>query len=67
MQKYNLISTFTKLKLAIKSDYWKLHLHIARITMETEMQNKYREKQELKKEVASFRIQLKSTSGLFPY
>ena len=66
-KKDNLISPFAKVKLAIKSGNWKLHLRIARIIMETEMQNKHQEKKNLKKEIASISIQLKSILGLFLY
>ena len=66
-KKDKLIPTFAKLKLAIKSSTWKLHLRIAQIIMETEMQNKYREKKNSKKEIASTSTQLKSILGLFLY
>ena len=62
-----MIPTFTKAKVAIKCGNWKLHLRIASILTETEMQNKYREKKKLKKEFASISIQLKSMLGLFLY
>ena len=64
-KKDSLIPTFAKVKLAIKSGNWKLHLRIARIIMETEIQNKHQEKKNLKKEIASICIQLKSILGLF--
>ena len=57
--------TFAKGKLAIGSGNWKLHLRIAKIIMETEMQNKHRQRRKLKKEIASISIQLKSMLGLF--
>ena len=66
-KKENLIPTFAKVKLAIKSGNWKLHLRIARIIMETEMLNKHREKRNLKLEIASVSIQLKGMLGLLLY
>ena len=66
-KKDNLIPTFAKVNLSIKSGNWKIHLRIARTIMETEIQNKHREKKKLKKEIASISIQLKSTLGLFLY
>ena len=51
----------------MKSGNWELHLPIARIITETEMQNKNREEKELKEEIAVTSIQLKSTLGLFLY
>ena len=51
----------------MKSGNWELHLPIARIITETEMQNKDREEKELKEEIAVTSIQLKSTLGLFLY
>ena len=59
-KKDNLIPIFAKINLAIKSGNWKLHLRIARIIMETKMQNKHQEKKKLKEETASISIQLKS-------
>ena len=51
----------------MKSGNWELHLPIARIITETEMQNKDREEKKLKEEIAVTSIQLKSTLGLFLY
>ena len=62
-KKDNLIPTFAKVNLSIKSGNWKIHLRIARTIMETEIQNKHREKKKLKQEIASISIQLKSTLG----
>ena len=65
-KKDNLIPTFANVKLAIKSGNWKIHLRIAKIIMEMEMQNKHWEKN-LNKEIASTSIQLNSILGLFLY
>ena len=53
--------------MAIKSGNWKLHVRIARIRMETEMQNKHWYKKNSKKEIASISIQLKGILDLFLY
>ena len=51
----------------MKSGNWKLHLPIARIITETEMQNTDREEKKLKEEIAVTSIQLKSALGFFLY
>ena len=43
----------------------KLKLHLARIIMETEMENKYHEKNKLKNEIVAVSNQLKGVLGLF--
>ena len=43
----------------------KLKLHLARIIMETEMENKYHEKNKLKNEIVAVSNQLKGFLGLF--
>ena len=48
-KKDNLIPIFAKVKFAKKSGNWKLYLSIARIIMQTLMQNKHQEKKRLKK------------------
>ena len=45
----NTIPTFAKVKLSIKSGNTKLHKCIARIVMETELQNKYQQKKNILK------------------
>ena len=47
----NVISTFAKRKLLLKHSSYKLKLQIARLVMETEMQNKHLEKKKLKKDM----------------
>ena len=63
----SLIPKLAKVKLAIKSSKWKLHLRIAWIIMERKIQIKHRIKKKLKKDIASIIIQLKSPLGLFSY
>ena len=46
-KKENLIPIFAKVNLSIKNANRKLKLRIARIVMETEMQNKHHEKKKL--------------------
>ena len=58
----NLIPTFANIKLSLKHN--KLKKRIARIAMETEIQNKHREKKSFKKEVRQKSILLKSTLGI---
>ena len=47
----NIIPTSTKVKFVFENGDYKLQLRIARIVTETELQNKYREKSKLKKEI----------------
>ena len=55
----NIMPTFAKVKLLIKSGNTKLHKRIARIVMETESQNKHQQKKKIKKEISSINFQLK--------
>ena len=63
----NIIPTFAKVKLSIKSGNTKLHKRIARIVMETELQNKHQQKKKIKKEISSISFQLKNILGLYLY
>ena len=47
----NLIPTFANIELSLKLSNGKLKKCIARIVMETEIQNKHREKKSFKKEI----------------
>ena len=60
----NLIPTFANIKLSLKYNNNKLKKRIARIVMETEIQNKHREKKSFKKEIRQKCILLKSTLGI---
>ena len=60
----NIIPTFASVKLSLKHNNNKLTKRIARIVMETEIQNKHREKKSLKKEIRQKCILLKSTLGI---
>ena len=60
----NLIPTFANIKLSLKYNNNKLKKRIARIVMETQIQNKHREKKSFKKEIRQKFILLKSTLGI---
>ena len=62
-KKENLIPTFAKVNLAIRSGSRKLKLRFARIIMESEMENKHHEKKKLKKEIVAISNQLKEMLG----
>ena len=53
----NIIPTFAKVKLSLKYSNCKLKLHITRLVMEAEIQNKHFEKIKLKKEMKRIGIQ----------
>ena len=63
----NITPTFAKVNLYLKHGNYKLQLRIARIVMETELQNKHREKSKLKKEIKHTGVQLKNELGLILY
>ena len=60
----NLILTFANVKLSLQHNNNKLKKRIARIVMETEIQNKHREKKSFKKEIRQKCILFKSTLGI---
>ena len=64
-KKENLAPVFAKVNLVIKCGSRKLKLHLARIIMECEMENKHHEKNKLKKEIVAISNQLKGVLGLF--
>ena len=66
-KKENLIPTFAKVSLAIKSASRKLKLRLARIIMESEIENKHHEKKRLNKEIVAISNQLKGVLGFFLY
>ena len=53
------------MKLSLKHNNYKLKLHIARLVMKAEMQNKHFEKKKLKKKITRIGIQLKHSLGLY--
>ena len=60
----NLLTTFAKVKLVIKSGNKKIQRKIARIIMNTELQQKYYEKRKLKPEIIQLLMKLKAEVGL---
>ena len=59
--------TFANVKLAIKTGNTKLKKKIARLILETELQNKQFEKQKLNKDFREININLKSSLNVFLY
>ena len=59
----NLLPTFAKVKLAIKSGNKKIQQKIARIIMNKGLQQKYHEKRKLKREIIQLSIKLKAQVG----
>ena len=66
-KKENLIPTFAKVNLSIKTANRKLKLRIARIVMESEMENKHYKKKKLKKGKVLISNQLKTGLGVLLY
>ena len=60
-KKEQLIPTFAKVNVSIRNGIYKRKKKTARLVMETELQNKYREKRKLRKDIRSINILL-STS-----
>ena len=60
----NIILTFANIKFILKHNNSKLKKYIARTVMETEIQNKYREKKSFKKEIRQKCKLLKSAIGI---
>ena len=60
-KKEQLIPTFAKVNVSIRKGTYKLKRKIARLVMETELQNKHREKRKLRKKIRSINLLL-STS-----
>ena len=53
--------------MSLKRSNYKLKLHIARLVMETEMQNKHFEKKKIKKNMKRIGIQFNHSLGLILY
>ena len=60
-KKEQLIPTFAKVNIYIRNGTYKLNREIADLVMETELQNKHREKRKLRKNIQSISVFL-STS-----
>ena len=63
----NIIPTFGKLNAPLKHSNHKLKSRIAKIVMETELQNKNRQKKQLKKDIKSIGAELKSVIAKILY
>ena len=63
-KKENLIPTFAKVNVSIKSGSYKLKRQIARLIMNAELQNKHIQKRKLKKEIKKICTELKRTVSL---
>ena len=63
-KKEDLLPTFAKVKLVIKSGNKRIQQKIARIIMNTELQQKHREKRKLKREIIQLSMKLKAQIGL---
>ena len=62
-----LIPTFAKVNVAIKHGTQKLKIKLARVVMETEIQNKHDQKRKIKKQIRDIKINLKSSLALIFY
>ena len=60
----SLIPTIAEVNLSIKNPNRKVKLRIARIIMQSEMENKHHEKRKLKKDIALISNQLKTGLGV---
>ena len=63
----NIIPTFAKLNVSLKHSNHKLKSRIAKIVMETELQNKNRQKKQLKKDIKPIGAELKSVIAVILY
>ena len=66
-KKENLVVSFAKVSLAIKSGSRNLKLHLSRLIMESKIENKHHEKNKLQKEIVAISNQLEGVLGLFLY
>ena len=64
-KKEKLIPTFAKVNLAIKSGDFKIKKKIAKLVMETEIQDKQHHIRKIRKNIRSLKMSLKSTLGVF--
>ena len=62
--KEDLLPTFAKVKLTVKSGNKKIQQKVAKIIMNTELQQKHREKRKLKREIRQLSMKLKAQIGL---
>ena len=67
MQKRTTIPTFAKVNVSIRNGTYKLKRKIARLVMETELQNKHREKFKLWKDIWSINVLLSASLSVVIY
>ena len=66
-KKEQLISTFAKVNVSTRNGTYKLKRKIARLVMETELQNKHREKRKLRKNIRSINVLLSTSLSVIVY
>ena len=66
-KKQQLIPTFAKVDASIRNDTYKLKRKIACLVMETELQNKHREKRKLRKNIRSINVLLSTSFSVIVY
>ena len=66
-KKEQLIPTFAKVNVSIWNNTYKLKRKIARLVMETELQNKHREKRILRKNIRSINVLLSTFLSVIVY
>ena len=67
MQKRTTIPTFAKVNVSIRNGTYKLKRKIARLVMETELQNKHRQKRKLRKDILSINVLLSTSLSVIVY
>ena len=66
-KKEQLVPTFAKVIVSIRSGTYKLKRKISRLVMEMELQNKYREKRKLWKDIRSINVSLSTSLSVIVY
>ena len=66
-KKEQLIPTFAKVNVSIRNGIYKLKRKIARLVMETELQNKHREKCKLRKDIGGINVLLSTSLSVIVY
>ena len=66
-KKEQLIPTFAKVNVSIQNDTYKLKRKIARLVMETVLQNKHREKRKLRKDIRSINMLISTSLSVIVY
>ena len=66
-KKEQLVPTFAKVIVSIRNGTYKLKRKISRLVMEMELQNKYREKRKLWKDIRSINVSLSTSLSVIVY